>query len=76
MFVGDSIVRKIDRAQSKRTTWWFAFQEKNRSYHREGGSMQENNTEKVGATAIFRKYMQLVRRDKQTRVEQIIMAGF
>ena len=30
-----------------------------------------NNAEREGATAIVRKYRQLVRRTKQTRVEQI-----
>ena len=34
-----------------------------------------NNAEREGTTAIVRKYRQLVRRAKQTRVEQIIMLG-
>ena len=38
VFVGDSIVRKTDRALRKGTTWWFAFQEQNRGCHREGGN--------------------------------------
>ena len=34
-----------------------------------------NNTEREGTTAIVRKYRQLARRAKQTRVEQIILLG-
>ena len=34
-----------------------------------------NNAEREGTTAIVRKYRQLVRRAKQTRVEQIILSG-
>ena len=33
-----------------------------------------NNAEREGTTAIVRKYRQLVRRAKQTRVEQIILS--
>ena len=34
-----------------------------------------NNAEREGTTAIVRKYRQLVRRAKQTWVEQIILSG-
>ena len=37
VFVGDSTVRKTDRAQCEGTTWWFAFHGKNRGYYREDG---------------------------------------
>ena len=44
-----------------------------------GGSIlvhiETNNAERDGATAKVRKYRQLVRRPKQTRVEQIILSG-
>ena len=34
-----------------------------------------NNAKRTGTTAIVRKHRQLLRRAKQTRVEQIIMSG-
>ena len=34
-----------------------------------------NNVEREGTTAIVRKYRQLVRTLKQTRVEQVILSG-
>ena len=34
-----------------------------------------NNVEREGTTAVVRKYRQLVRTLKQTRIEQIIMSG-
>ena len=37
--------------------------------------METNNSEREGAPAIVRKYRQLVRTLKQTRVEQIIISG-
>ena len=34
-----------------------------------------NNVEREGTTAIVRKYRQLVRTQKQTRLEQVILSG-
>ena len=61
---------------------------KNRGYHSEGGKnygygkgdsilvdVANNNAEREGTTAVVRKYKQLVRRAKQTQVEQIILLG-
>ena len=47
--------------------------------HSKGGSIiihvGTNNTKREGTTAIVKKYRQLVRTIKQTRVEQIILSG-
>ena len=88
VFVWGSIVRKTDKAPNKGTTWWFAFQGQNRGFHREGGNIMgaikggsilayvgTSNAEREVTTAIVRKYRQLVRTLKQTRIEQMILSG-
>ena len=66
-------------------TWWFDKTEattervENTVGPGKGGSVLEhvgtNNVEREGTTAIVRKYRQLVRTLKQTRVEQVILSG-
>ena len=89
MSVGDSIVRKTDRALNKGDDMVVCFRgakieaiterEEQIVGAGKGGSILvhvwTNNTEREGTTAIVRKYRQLVGRAKQTRVEQIIMSG-
>ena len=89
MFIGDSIVRKTDRALSNGgRRGGLLSRDKNRGYHREdkkivglgkGGSITvhigTDNAGREDTTAIVRKYRQLVRRAKQTQVEQTILSG-
>ena len=69
--------------------WWFDFQGAKIEVITEGGKIVgpgkggsilvregTNNAEREGTTDIVRKYRQLVRRAKQTRVEHIICQGF
>ena len=85
VFVGDSIVRKIYRALNKGDYVMVYFVKIEAITERvenvgpgNGGSILlhigTNNVEREGTTAILRKYTQLVRRAKQTRVEQIILS--
>ena len=87
--MGDSIVRKTDRVLNKGDDVVVCFPGANIQVITErvenivcsgkGGSILvhvgTNNIEKEGATAIFRKYRQLVRTLKQTWVEQVILSG-
>ena len=89
VFVGDSIVRKTDRVLNKGDDVVVCLpgakieaiteRVKNIVGSGKGGSVLvhvgTNNVESEGTTAIVRKYRQLVRTLKQTRVEQIIMSG-
>ena len=89
VFVGDSIVRKTDRVLNKGDDVVVclpgakieAIKErvKNIVGSGKGGSVLvhvgTNNVEREGTTAIVRKYRQLVRTLKQTRVEQVILSG-
>ena len=89
MFVGDSIVRKTDRVLNKGDNVVVCLpgakieaiteRVKNIVGSGKGGSVLvhvgTNNVEREGTTAIVRKYMQLVRTLKQTRVEQVILSG-
>ena len=89
MFVGDSIVRKTDRVLNKGDDVVVCLpgakieaiteRVKNIVGSGKGGSVLvhvgTNNVEREGTTAIVRKYRQLVRTLKQTRVEQVILSG-
>ena len=85
VFVGDSIVRKTDRVLNKGDDVVVCLpgakieaiteRVKNIVGSVKGGSVLvnvgKNNVEREGTTAIVRKYRQLVRTLKQTRVEQV-----
>ena len=89
VFVGDSIVRKTDRVLNKGDDVVVCLpgakieaitqRVKNIVGSGKGGSVLvhvgTNNVERKGTTAIVRKYRQLVRTLKQTRVEQVILSG-
>ena len=89
VFVGDSIVRKTDRVLNKGDDVVVCLpgakieaiteRVKNIVGSGKGGSVVvhvgTNNVEREGTTAIVRKYRQLVRTPKQTRVEQVILSG-
>ena len=89
VFVGDSIVRKTDRVLNKGDDVVVCLpgakieaiteRVKNIVGSGKGGSILvhvgTNNVEREGTTAIVRKYRQLVRTLKQTRVEQVILSG-
>ena len=89
MFVGDSIVRKTDRVLNKGDDVVVCLpgakieaiteRVENIVGSGKGGSVLvhvgTNNVEREGTTAIVRKYRQLVRTLKQTRVEQVILSG-
>ena len=89
VFVGDSIVRKTDRVLNKGDDVVVCLpgakieaitqRVKNIVGSGKGGSVLvhvgTNNVEREGTTAIVRKYRQLVRTLKQTRVEQVILSG-
>ena len=89
VFVGDSIVRKTDRVLNKGDDGVVCLpgakieaiteRVKNIVGSGKGGSVLvhvgTNNVEREGTTAIVRKYRQLVRTLKQTRVEQVILSG-
>ena len=89
VFVGDSIVRKTDRVLNKGDDVVVCLpgakieaiteRVKNIVGSGKGGSVLvhvgTNNVQKEGTTAIVRKYRQLVRTLKQTRVEQVILSG-
>ena len=88
VFVGDSIVRKTDRVLNKGDDVVVCLpgakieaiteRVKNIVGSGKGGSVLvhvgTNNVEREGTTAIVRKYRQLVRTLKQTRVEQVILS--
>ena len=89
VFVGDSIVRKTDKVLNKGDDVVVCLPRakieaitemvKNIVGSGKGGSVLvhvgTNNVEREGTTAIVRKYRQLVRTLKQTRVEQVILSG-
>ena len=89
VFVGDSIVRKTDRVLNKVDDVVVCLpgakieaiteRVKYTVGSGKGGSVLvhvgTNNVEREGTTAIVRKYRQLVRTLKQTRVEQVILSG-
>ena len=89
VFVGDSIVRKIDRVLNKGDDLVVCLpgakiaaiteRVENIVCSGKGGSVLvhvwTNNVEREGTTAIVRKYKNLVRTLKQTRVEQVILSG-
>ena len=89
VFVGDSIVRKTDRVLNKGDDVVVCLpgakieaiteRVKNIVGSGKGGSVLvhvgTNYVEREGTTAIVRKYRQLVRTLKQTRVEQVILSG-
>ena len=89
VFVGDSIVRKTDRVLNKGDDVVVCLpgakieaiieRVKNIVGSGKGGSVLvhvgTNIVEREGTTAIVRKYRQLVRTLKQTRVEQVILSG-
>ena len=89
VFVGDSIVRKTDRVLNKGDNVVVCLpgakieaiteRVKNIVGSGKGGSVLvhvgTNNVEREGTIAIVRKYRQLVRTIKQTRVEQVILSG-
>ena len=89
VFVGDSIVRKTDRVLNKGDDVVVCLpgakieaiteRVKNIVGSGKGGSVLvhvgTNDVEREGTTAIVRKYRQLVRTLKQTRVEQVILSG-
>ena len=89
VFVGDSIVRKTDRVLNTGDDVVVCLpgakieaiteRVKNIVGSGKGGSVLvhvgTNNVEREGTTAIVRKYRQLVRTLKQTRVEQVILSG-
>ena len=88
VFVGDSIVRKTDRFLNKGDDVVVCLsgakieaiieRVKNIVSSGKDGSVLvhvgTNNVEREGTTAIVRKYRQLVRTLKQTRVEQVILS--
>ena len=87
--MGDSIVRKTDRVLNKGDDVVVCLpgakieaitqRVKHIVGSGKGGSVLvhvgTNNVEREGTTAIVRKYRQLVRTLKQTRVEQVILSG-
>ena len=89
VFVGDSIVRKTDRVLNKGDDVVVCLpgakieviteRVKNIVGSGKGGSVLvhvgTNNVEREGTTAIVKKYRQLARTLKQTRVEQVILSG-
>ena len=89
VFVEDSIVRKTDRVLNKGDDVVVCLpgakieaiteRVENIVGSGKGGSVLvhvgTNNVEREGTTAIVRKYRQLVRTLKQTRVEQVILSG-
>ena len=89
VFVGDSIVRKIERFLNKGDDVVVFLPGVNIEAVTErvenivgsgkGGSVLikvgENNVEREGTTAMVRNYRQLVRTLKQTLVEQVILSG-
>ena len=89
VFVGDSIVRKTDIVLNKGDDVVVCLpgakieviteRVENIVDSDKGGSVLvhvgTNNVEREGTTAIVRKYRQLVRTLKQTRVEQVILSG-
>ena len=89
VFVGDSIVRKNDRSLNKGDDVVVCLpgakieaitkRVENIVGSGKGGSVlvhvRTNNVEREGATAIFRKYRNLVRTLKQRMVEQVILSG-
>ena len=89
VFVGDSIVRKTERVLNKGDDVVVCLpgakieaiteRVENIVVSGKGGSVLvhvgTNNVEREGTTAIVRKYRQLVRTLKQTRVEQVILSG-
>ena len=89
MFAGDSIVRKTDRVLNKGDDGVVCLLGAKIEAITEGvgnivgsgkgGSVLvhvgTNNVEREGTTAIVRKYRQLVRTLKQTRVERVILSG-
>ena len=89
VFVGDSIVRKTDRVLNNRDDVVVCLpgakieavteRVENIVGSGKGGSVLvhvgTNNVEREGTTAIVRKYRNLVRTLKQTRVEQVITVG-
>ena len=89
VFVGDSIVRKTDRALNKLDDVVVCLpgakveaiteRVENIVGLGKGGyvlvHVGTNNVEREGTTAIVRKYRNLVRTLKQTRVEQVILSG-
>ena len=89
VFVGDSIVRKTDRVLNKGDDVVVCLpgakietiteRVKNIVGSGKGGSVLvhvgTNNVEREGTTAIVRKYRQLVRTLKQTRVEHVMLSG-
>ena len=89
VFVGDSIVWKTDRVLNKGDDVVVCLpgakieaiieRVKNIVGSGKGGSVLvhvgTNNVEREGTTAIVKKYRQLVRTLKQTRVEQVILSG-
>ena len=87
VFVGDSIVRKTDKVLNNGDDVVVclsgakieAITERVKNIVGSGGSVLvhvgTNNVEREGTTAIVRKYRQLVRTLKQTRVEQVILSG-
>ena len=80
VFVVDSIVRKTDRVLNKGDDVVVCLSERVKHFvgSGKGGSVLvhvgTNNVEREGTTAIVRKYRQLVRTLKQTRVEQVILS--
>ena len=79
VFVGDSIFKKTDRALNKGDDvvvclYGAKIQAITERVENIVGSWT-NNVEREGTTAIFRKYRNLVRTRKQTRVEQVIQSG-
>ena len=79
VFLGDSIVRKTDRVLNKGDDEAITERVENIVGSGKGGSVLvhvgTNNVERESTTAIVRKYRQLVRTLKQTRVEQVILSG-
>ena len=89
MFVGDSIVTKTGRALNNGDDLVVCFpgatiEATTETVNKNCGSGQgssnlvhegANSADREGTTVIVRKYRQLARRAKQTRVEPIIMSG-
>ena len=89
VFVGDSIVRKIDRVLNKGDDVVVCLpgaiieavteRVENIVGSCKGGSIllhvETNNAEREGTTAIVRKYRHLVITLKQTQIEQVILSG-
>ena len=84
VFVRDLIVRKTDRVLNKGDDVVVCLpgakiEAITKRVENKGGSVLvhvgTNNVEREGTTAIVRKYRNLVRTLKQTRVEQVILSG-